>query len=248
MNRKRCFLEQDKWKTVSWALEPASKDTMSYLQDIMCDLPGLMDEAVNIQSPSLGVVQKAISYEALSRNILDHIDQLYQWRRRWEDEYPNAYYEVAAQPHLDVQPLFPTMLRFSNIRQADEIVLYNTALILLLRLGAKVMGPAFDTSTAIFNLPAIDSLGSLSQPGETEIVQTVATEICKCVGYYLLDYRNRAGVSLLISLRVAHTAFLPTSGPAKWIDTLMTRIAELNGFTISKRVHSNTLNLFSTIS
>lgn len=248
IKRKRCFLEQDKWKTVPWALEPASKDTMSYLQDILCDIPGLMDDAVNLRNPGREAVQKAISYEALSRNILGRLNQLYQWRTRWEEEYPNACDEIPAQQHFDEQAVFfPTMLRFSSTRRADEIVLYNTALILLLRLGAQAIGPTFNASMAAFYLPRTNIQDPLWR-SEAKYVQAIATDICKCVMYYLSDYHNRAGVSLLISLRVAYTAFLPTSIQAKLVDTMMTRIAGLNGFEISKKVNSKTLNLLSMTS
>ena len=231
-----------------WALEPASKNAMTYLQDVLCDIPGLMEDAVNLRNRDLEAVQKAISHQALSRNIVDCLNHLYRWRMRWEEEYPNACEEIPAQQPLDEQPLFPKTLHFSSIKRADEIVLYNTALIFILRLGAEAIGPTFDTSTAALNLPPIDTRGPLYLPGQAINIQVIATEISKSVGYYLSDYCHRAGVSLLIPLRVAYTAFLPTSRQAKWVDTMIIRIAELNGFDISeinKKVNPDTLNLLS---
>ena len=223
---------------------------MTCLQDILCDIPGLMEDAVNLRNCDLEALQKAISHQALSRNIIDCLNHLYRWRMRWEDEYPNACQEIPAQQRLDEQPLFPKVLHFSSTKRADEIVLYNTALIFILRLGAEAIGPAFNTSTAALNLPPFDTQGPLYLPGQAINIQAIATEISKSVGYYLSDHCHRAGVSLLIPLRVAYSTFLSTSRQAKWVDAMIIRIAELNGFEISeinKKMNPDTLNLLSMI-
>ena len=222
-------MEEIKWKTVPWALEPSSKNAMSYLQDIWCDLPGLMDDARTIRNPEVEGAQKASSHEALERNILIHLRGLYAWRSRWKEEYPNSYHEIPVQQHLDEQPLFPTMFYFSSLERADEFIFYNTALMILLKLGANAISPTFDASTSAFHLPPANARGPLCPPNEVNYIQTIATEICKCVGYYLSDSRNRPGLPLLIALRIAYIAFLPASRQAQWIDTIVTRVADLNG-------------------
>lgn len=202
---------------------------MSYLQDIWCDLPGLMDDARTIRNPEVEGAQKASSHEALERNILIHLRGLYAWRSRWKEEYPNSYHEIPVQQHLDEQPLFPTMFYFSSLERADEFIFYNTALMILLKLGANAISPTFDASTSAFHLPPANARGPLCPPNEVNNIQTIATEICKCVGYYLSDSRNRPGLPLLIALRIAYIAFLPASRQAQWIDTIVTRVADLNG-------------------
>ncbi|KAL7758766.1 hypothetical protein ACKLNR_011193 [Fusarium oxysporum f. sp. zingiberi] len=47
-NRKRTFLEQDEWKHIPWALQPMSKTIGDFLQDILCDIPGMMEDVDNL--------------------------------------------------------------------------------------------------------------------------------------------------------------------------------------------------------
>ena len=240
------LLEQSRWKTVPWALEPASKNAMTCVQDVLCDIPGLMEDAVNLRNRDREAVQKSISHQALSRSIVDCLNHLYQCDGMKNTQ--NTSEEIPARQPLDEQPLFPKMLHFSSIKRANEIILYSTALIFILRLGAEAIGPTFDTSTAALNLPPFDTQGPLYLPGQAINIQAIATEISKSVGYYLSDYCHRAGVSLPIPLRVAHVAFLSTSRQEKWVDRMIIRIAELNGFEISennKKVNPDTLNLLS---
>jgi hypothetical protein len=173
---------------------------MSYLKDIFCDMPGLMEDAMNLRNPDLEAGQKVSSYQELARNILDHLNQLYTWRSRWEREHPNSRDEIPVRQHLDEQTPFPTMFYFSSIARADEFVLYNTCLIFLLRLGAQVIDPTLGASTPALHLPPITSRGPLYLPSEAKNVQAIATEICKCEGYYLSDYCNRAATPFFFLL------------------------------------------------
>ena len=218
-----------------WALEPALKTPLAYLYDIICDIPGLMEDARDLQKPELDTTQRTLSHQTLSRNIFDHLNQLHVWRSRWKDENRNSCYEIQAPQQLGKQPLFPAVLYFSNPAQAYELLRYNIALILLLRLGVEIMGSAFNASSAVLGLPT-----------ESTNLQAISMEICKCVDYCLADNRKGGGVSLLVALRTAYTAFPPTSRQAKWVDAAISRVEELNGFEINKNIDSYTLNLCSS--
>ena len=220
-----------------WASDPASKDNMSYLVDILCDIPGLRNDSMNLRNSELEPDQQVAFHQAFVRNLLDHMNQLYEWRARWEEENPTCCNEVPAVEYLDQQPLFPTMFSFSSLRRADEILVYNVILInlvILFKLDAKGICPPFSASLLALHLPPIARHGPLQLPGEAKDIQAMATEICKCVGYYLSDHRNRTSFYLLVSLRVAYIAFPRTSTQAKWVDKKMARVADLNGFEIVK--------------
>ncbi|KAF4442942.1 putative transcriptional regulatory protein C15D4.02 [Fusarium austroafricanum] len=48
VDRNRTFLEQDAWKQIPWALQPMSKTIAHILQDILCGVPGLMEDVDTI--------------------------------------------------------------------------------------------------------------------------------------------------------------------------------------------------------
>ena len=53
VKRKRTFLEQDEWKHIPWALQPMSKTIGDFLQDILCDIPGMMEDLDNLSDALL---------------------------------------------------------------------------------------------------------------------------------------------------------------------------------------------------
>jgi hypothetical protein len=238
IKKKRCYLEQPSWKTVPWALEPESKDSMSYLQDILCDMPGLMEDAMSLRSPGLEASQKVALFLALSENVLDYRRQLYVWRTRWEEENPISYHKTPAQGHADEQLPFQTMLYFSSVKQADQILLYNIALIFLSELGTQVTYQILDVSTPGLRWPSISDPGPLCLPGDVKSPCAIAIEICECVRYYISDYRNRAGFCLLKALRATYTAFPQTSDQAKWLNTILEKVVDLNGLDVSKTLNA----------
>ena len=48
-NGTRCFLEQSDWITIPWALAPDQKSSSSYLIDIFCSLPGLIEDRKHLK-------------------------------------------------------------------------------------------------------------------------------------------------------------------------------------------------------
>jgi hypothetical protein len=220
---------------VPWALEPESKDSMSYLQDILCDVPGLMEDAMNLQNSELEALEMAAHYQALSKNVLNHCHQLYVWRARWEEENPNSCHNIPAQEHPNKQSLFRTKLYFSSVNQTDQILLYNITLIFLTELSIQVACPIFDFSTPAIYWPPISDCRPLCLPSDAETTHTIAIEICECIGFYFSDYRR---FCLLAALRAAYTAFSRTSEQVKWLNTILEKVADLSGLDISKVLYA----------
>lgn len=150
ISKKHCFLEHQRWKTVPWVLKKGSKKPISYLQDIICNIPGLIEDATNLTNSKAENTQ--VTNQAVLRDIRLHIDELHIWRTRWEEKYPDSYHEIPVPEHRSERPLFSTMLSFSSVLRADEITLYNTALMILLKTGTEVAGLTLDTKTAAFSL------------------------------------------------------------------------------------------------
>lgn len=224
LKRKRCFLERPEWKTIPWALDPSSKDSTSYLLDILCDMPGLMEDAEFLRSTQ-SMEELGRKHKLLSSNILSHLRTLSRWRHAWGNQNPNACYET---PTTDNTSLFSTVLYYNSIGLANDITTYNAVLLLLQRLGSQVIGPTFDPSIPATHLPTHTDQTPLDP-------QAIATEICRSAEYHLLPiWKNTGSFSLLFPLRVAYTAFNVESKEAGWLRLLMKKIADSSGLEISR--------------
>jgi hypothetical protein len=126
------------------------------------------------------------------------------------EENPSACHEfvpidnVSATLGIGVDPIFFSVIHFSNLAYAHEITLYNVILILLLRLGDEVIGPNFNYTVAAAQIPRVRTNNPLIFPGEAGNTQEIAREICKSVHYHILDQHSSAGpFYLLFPLRTA---------------------------------------------
>ncbi|KAE8445894.1 hypothetical protein EG329_012673 [Mollisiaceae sp. DMI_Dod_QoI] len=240
--RKRCFLESSEWKTIPWALEPDSKLNIYYLHDILCDIPGLMEDANMLQSSELSPEDFTTHHTVLSENIFSCLKTLYEWRVSWQRQNPDSCWEVLSTElsrSAGTQALFPIVFQFTSLPAATDIALYNAVLLLLLRLGFQVIGPQFDFSLAISS-PQDINYGPLIPPGLAPDARSVAIEICKSVDYHLVDDRRGAGAFfLLFPLRVAWQALHPASPEAVWLKSIMSIIADSTGFEISRGLTRN---------
>jgi hypothetical protein len=88
--KRRCFLEHPDWKTIPWTLESEPKTPSKLIQDLLVDLPGLMEDAAALQYPTLSPNQLFLQHQELSINIQAHIAELYVWRTNWELANPSA--------------------------------------------------------------------------------------------------------------------------------------------------------------
>ena len=48
--RKRCFLEQSKWKTIPFELKKSPRLISSRMQDILCDIPGFLEDVLALET------------------------------------------------------------------------------------------------------------------------------------------------------------------------------------------------------
>ncbi len=214
LKRRRCFLEQRDWITVPWALDPASKTPILRLQDILCAMPGLVEDATNLKLPNMAPAKLKLMRESLSERILSHLRSTYEWRALWERQNPDICYEfilgdsASAIFGIGIEPVFTSVIHFSNLKSAHEITLYNAILILLLRLGTEVISTSFNQVVSGPPSPQVRTNRPLLFPGEARNMQEVAAEICKSVHYHLLDGHNSAGPFYLLFLCASHTKHL----------------------------------------
>jgi hypothetical protein len=241
VEKKRCFLERHEWKTIPWALDPESKTSTHHIQDILCDIPGLMEDATNVQGSSQEPSEIASRHQRLSENILIHLNALYEWRTASQCANPGACHEVLAASSSPVQTqiLSPTALHYSSLTAANEITLYNAILLLLLRLRYQILGPSSNAPITALHLPLHIDYGPLYPPGAAPNPRAVAMEICRRVEYNLLDSQNAGAFLLLFPLRLAFTTFDPGSRERIWVSDVMRGIANSSGFGIGHGLSGN---------
>ncbi|SPJ73375.1 uncharacterized protein FTOL_03105 [Fusarium torulosum] len=132
-DRKRTFLEQIAWKQIPWSLEPMSKTIAESLQDILCDVPGFMEDVdVLLKSQQSGMLAHRVASRL--RSCFQELDVL---RISWNYIYADSCWEVVNTSRScdevfeDRDSPFETMLVFSSLERAIEFVYFNTAHLLL---------------------------------------------------------------------------------------------------------------------
>jgi hypothetical protein len=227
-------LEGHEWKTIPWVLDPESKTSTDHLQDILSDVPGLMEDATNVQDTLQKLGEIESQHQRLSESILIHLAELYQWRTAWQCANPGACHEVlaASGSPVSTQILSPTALYYSGLTAANEIRHYNAILLLLLSLRDQILGPSSNASITALSPPVDIDYWPLYPPGAAPNPQAVAIEICRSVEYHLVDSQNAGALFLLFPLRIAFTTFDPRSREQIWVSEVMRGIANLSGFGI----------------
>lgn len=143
LERKRTFFEESKWKIIPWALDPAAKSPSNALLDVLCDVPGFLEDEMTF---------KATNDIPLRLGLLTRVEkslqELYHWRWAWEARNPNAAVEVPAKAPADykrseIPPGLETALHYKNWLQANEICLYNAVLLWVLRFLGELRPAAF---------------------------------------------------------------------------------------------------------
>ena len=241
MNGKRTFLEQEEWKTIPWALEPASKTSLSLIQDIICDLPGLLASAKSLKTVLAedGGMEK---HRILCNEVLKRVSQAFHWRAIWEQNHPLASLEVpgGGDPALEDYPSlrkspFPTVIHFRSLIEANEIALYTTTVLILMRSAQSLIGEAFSISALAHDLPFFEKTNPLLLPGDNFSTRDLAIEICRFADYHMLKVHKSAGsYQLLFPLRVAFQTLASESKVADWLQLVMEEIADSDGFGISR--------------
>jgi hypothetical protein len=104
------------WKEVPWEDNPGSKTTFDYLMDILCDIPGLLEDVDGLSSLLQGVEEATILDTKMK--VLGCLEQLNLWWRGWASRNPHGCHEYTSENAMvtvdDQGPLYPTLLRFNS--------------------------------------------------------------------------------------------------------------------------------------
>lgn len=241
LQRKHCFLETADWKTIPWLIK--SKSLGSSLQDLFCDVPGLMEDADLIMSRStLGEDLEGMK-EALYEKVENTMQQAYQLRWQWEQDHADVCKEVPStdySPNSSADP-FPTVLYFSKMDRAIDIVFFNT-LHLLLDTLLDSIAPEMASSRRPLGLQAYFGpfQNTLLLPGQGNR-EDYALEICRIVDFMSHCKHDSLGMfMLLFPLYVARESLTRRPNVCAWIGRIMNQLVREKGFNIGKVLSDGT--------
>ncbi|KAH7245514.1 hypothetical protein BKA59DRAFT_475895 [Fusarium tricinctum] len=244
-DRKRTFLEQNTWKQIPWSLEPMSKTIAESLQDILCDVPGLMEDVdVLLKLRQCGMLVHRVASSL--RCCFQELDVL---RISWNYIYADSCWEVTNTSILcnevfeGREPHFKTMLVFSSLERAIEFVYFNTAYLLLHSI-LRQLRSANDPDT-----PTMDLYSFPDDAGYEKYALTFrshddrhenALAVCRCVNYMVDHERGASGAfNLLFPLKVAYNHLIQFPDTQKWIADVMERISSTKGLFIGTQILSH---------
>jgi hypothetical protein len=234
LDRKRCFLEKEEWKTIPWSLHPEEKSMVRWVQDIMCDVPGLFEDYDNLFVSDMSPEKYKLRFESLKANINHHIRLLSDWRALWEQTYPSICHEQAP---LFLQSPFSTVLHYQDLEAVNGLMLYNALYIRIAQLGMRLMGSNYDYQQVAIH-PEFDCKNRLLKPPGVSLYDA-AIEICRSIEYHLSPPHEGAGAFFIIyPLKKANDELLSGSAEQEWLKTMTTNLALKTGFFFSTGVLS----------
>ncbi|KAF5595104.1 cellulase (glycosyl hydrolase family 5) domain-containing protein [Fusarium pseudocircinatum] len=136
-NRKRTFLEDDEWKHVPWALQPMSKTIGDYLQDILCDIPGMMQDVDHLFDTN----GCSVSANLISHKLQASFEQLNSLRISWNFMHPHRCWSQKRmrEPPEVYHETLEHFLYFSDLERAIEFVYFNTTHLILHSILGQLM-------------------------------------------------------------------------------------------------------------
>jgi hypothetical protein len=183
----RTFLEQPCWQKVPWDTEPDSKSLTAYYMDIICCIPGLLEDQQRLSEVHEDFTTSDTcdpQADELRLSMRARITSLYakllDTRWRWELKHPNCCHAVpfvgrsrpAQTQNCEIplpvngetgQPVFDTMLFFDDLYRAVETNFYHSCLLILHSLAKSL--------DIMQELKRLHTPPSVSTPPDTSAVE-----------------------------------------------------------------------------
>lgn len=233
IERKRCFLEDPAWKTIPWAERGlGSKTPTDLLQDIMCDIPGILQDQgeAALWHPS-DPRKEEFTFVFIPR-MLSILEVLYSWRWNWESQFPNSTFITTPIDYISSGPIslppspFKSVIWFQDPHRAVELIVYNAILLILIR-ALQIAGADLDNiQLEGFSDPLLPMQGNRND---------IAIEICRMVDYHIHCLRSTGAFMLLFPLNVAYLHLDRESTEARgWLEKVIADLADSHGFEVGR--------------
>jgi len=232
------------------------------MQDILSDIPGYMEDMLTLQT--LKFDDQGVSFDQLAKSLrlraTVSIEQLCALRWQWEDQYPDACYEVVARRGSTLcvyddtgEPIYPTLLSFRSVARALEITTFNTMFLILYRVLSMTEADELSVRTDREAVPPYPDTGTRSPaygpirlrpytnplilPDQWNSHMDLVHEICRTIDYCLNGKHESLGAcSLMFPLGVVYARLLHDQKIRRLIERTCRHIAESSGFEIGTYV------------
>ncbi|KAL6903881.1 hypothetical protein GGI43DRAFT_421407 [Trichoderma evansii] len=181
------FLEQSSWQEVPWHHQPEPKSIINYYIDILCCIPGLLEDK-NLLLDGLAVDPNALRH-SIACQIFRLYTKLLQVRWFWEVSNPSCCHEVLTDKESPAallptekasgQPLFEPLLVFSSFQRAIETNLYKCCMLFLCDMAAQL-----GTLNELKQLPISQLFDSAYSVSNFDGLGGKVTKCAKIAGHY----------------------------------------------------------------
>lgn len=198
---KASILARAEWKKVL-RINCSDKEMQEQdLFDVLADCTVLIAERDNMLADWESDLERSTyQRDRIKQRALILLTHLCAWRKRWDSDGRNSYFETSAafarlepmqEPWGDgSQPLL-TFFEFSNESAAIMLMFYNTTLIYVLRVLASLPLEklSVDSNQSFIQNTSLDAryLGDLWKHTKDEYIaveRAAALEVCRCIPYY----------------------------------------------------------------
>ncbi|KAK2669212.1 hypothetical protein RAB80_014738 [Fusarium oxysporum f. sp. vasinfectum] len=235
-NRKRTFLEQDEWKHIPWALQPMSKTIGDFLQDILCDIPGMMKDVDSLSNMNI------LSANLLSQKLRATFEQLNSLRISWNFMYPHSCWrqKMVRESSELCHDTLGQLICFSDLERAIDFVYFNTTHLIL----HSILGQLISLPNSCW----VSDVGMSPDDNQFQEAPDLvfwnhenryrnAQAICQCVDYMLQNEGGASGAfNLLFPLKVAYNHLSGSPIMQKWVAGAMEKISTTKGLSIGMQI------------
>lgn len=243
ISKRRCFLEDEKWRIVPWALDPASKSEQNHLADILVTVPGMLEEDAKLFQR-----EDPVALAGLVDRVLQQLVKLFEWRWQWQERHQFVTWEepAPASSHQEEDRPFQSRLAFFDFERATEIALYNAVHMWLIGFlwrivpneAGKLIADAAITALAITKLTPTSYLTPLALPGQSCTLREVAIEIVRVFDYQCHNSAHCRNSALFYVLPIGLAYSVLEAEPLyrTWIRSILDMSIVTRGYAIGQNV------------
>lgn len=243
ISKRRCFLEDERWRWIPWALESCSKSEQNQLADILVTVPGMLEEDAKLFQHEDPVAQAR-----LVDRVLQQLIKLFEWRWLWQDRYQFVAWEEpppAQQDHTEDTP-FENRIVFFDFERAVDISLYNAVQMWLIGFLWRIVPPhapmmiadAAITALANTKVSPDSYLTPLALPGHVCTLREVAIEIVRVFDYQSHNAARNPNSALfyVLPIGLAYSVLESETAYREWIRSILDMSIVTRGYAIGQNV------------
>lgn len=170
-----------------------------------------MEDSLSIKRDREKGIDVTARRESLIATVTTLLKRLIQWRREWESSHETVAFEIVTDPEgsltldLNGNPLFPTLLYYSDLETVNTILLYNATFGTMFWIGSfnQCLDAVWATLEVEPDDGGVEKKNPLKLPHEVREMSDIIMEICRSVDYHLMHHQVSVGsIPLMVSLRM----------------------------------------------